>query len=105
MFPECKGFSWLTITSIMPACCTTRPAIEGDLGAITEIYNEAILTTTGTFNTEPKTVADRRVWIESLKPGYPLVVAETGGRIVGCAVLKPWSDRGAYADTAEGRRT
>jgi phosphinothricin acetyltransferase len=81
--------------------CTTRPATESDLGAITEIYNEAILTTTGTFDTEPKTVTERRAWFESLRPRYPLVVAQVNGKVVGWAVLKPWSDRGAYADTAE----
>ena len=39
-----------------------RCAELADLDAITEIYNEAILTTTATFDTEPKSVSERLPW-------------------------------------------
>ncbi len=42
-----------------------RAAGLPDVDAITEIYNEAILTTTATFDVEPKTKADRLVWFQS----------------------------------------
>ncbi len=35
-----------------------RRALPPDVDAITAIYNEAILTTTATFDTEPKTTAE-----------------------------------------------
>ncbi|MCY3731623.1 MAG: GNAT family N-acetyltransferase [Rhodospirillaceae bacterium] len=36
-----------------------------DLDAITDIYNQAVLTTTATFDTEPKTAAEQRRWFEA----------------------------------------
>ena len=39
-----------------------RPATLADVDAIREIYNEAILTSTATFDIEPKTREDRLQW-------------------------------------------
>jgi phosphinothricin acetyltransferase len=78
-----------------------RKAQPADVEAITEIYNEAILTTTATFDLEPKTVADRRAWLESHDERHPVIVAEVDGRVVGWACLTKWSDRPAYDETAE----
>jgi phosphinothricin acetyltransferase len=78
-----------------------RRASLHDLEAITEIYNEAILTTTATFDTEPKTVAERRTWLEAHDQRHPVLVAVVDGRVVGWASLSKWSDRPAYDDTAE----
>ena len=75
---------------------TIRLASPGDIPAITEIYNEAILTTTATFDTEPKTIADRTRWLESHGRGHPVFVAEFEGQVVGWSALTPWSDRKAY---------
>ena len=78
-----------------------REAKESDLGRITEIYNQAILTTTATFDTEPKTTEERKEWFQKHSEKYPLIVAELEGRVIGWASLTPWSDRCAYSDTAE----
>jgi len=72
-----------------------------DLEAITEIYNEAIRTTTATFDTEPKTLEDRRRWFESHGHRHPILVAELAGKVVGWVCLTKWSDRPAYDETAE----
>src|SRR5687768_16098395 len=48
-----------------------RPATMGDIIAITEIYNEAILTTTATFDTEPKSPAERTAWLQSHDERHP----------------------------------
>jgi len=80
---------------------TIRPAAPADLGAITEIYNDAILHTTATFDTQPKTLADQQAWFAQHSARYPVLVAEEEGAVVGWASLTPWSDRCAYADTAE----
>ena len=72
-----------------------------DLEAITEIYNEAVRTTTATFDTEPKTVEARRSWFESHSDRHPILVAELAGQVVGWGCLTKWSDRPAYDETAE----
>ena len=80
---------------------TIREATLEDLGAITEIYNEAILKTAATFDTQPKTVEEQKSWFAEHGSKYPMVVAEQDGLIVGWASLSMWSDRCAYSDTAE----
>ena len=78
-----------------------RKAVYTDVPAITGIYNEAILTTTATFDKEPKTTASQRKWFKAHGPKNPIVVAVADGKVVGWASLSAYSDRCAYADTAE----
>jgi L-amino acid N-acyltransferase YncA len=78
-----------------------RKATIDDLPAITEIYNQAILTTTATFDTEPKSLEEQKIWFESHGPKYPVLLAEEDDRVIGWASLSRWSDRCAYSDTAE----
>ena len=78
-----------------------RKAALADVEAIREIYNEAILTTTATFDTEPKTATERLRWFESHDERHPIWVAVLEGKVVGWASLTQWSDRAAYDDTAE----
>jgi L-amino acid N-acyltransferase len=78
-----------------------RPAELSDLDAITEIYNEAILTTTATFDTEPKTRSEQIAWFQDHDTRHPVLVAVLDGKIAGWASLSKWSGRCAYADTAE----
>jgi L-amino acid N-acyltransferase YncA len=80
---------------------TIRPANLDDLTAITEIYNEAVLTTDATFDNEPKTELEQRAWFAAHDLRHPILVAELSGVSVGWASLSEWSDRCAYADTAE----
>lgn len=78
-----------------------RHAKLEDLEPVTQIYNEAILKTQATFDTEPKTVDEQRTWFANHGSKYPVFVAELDGVIVGWASLSKWSDRCAYSDTAE----
>ena len=80
---------------------TLRKAAIDDLAEITEIYNEAILNTTSTFDTQPKTLAEQKIWFLSHQPKYPILIAEQDNLIVGWASLSKWSDRCAYSGTAE----
>jgi L-amino acid N-acyltransferase YncA len=80
---------------------TIRQASKDDLTAITEIYNEAIHKTVATFDTTPKTREEQKIWFTSHGPKNPILVVEHDGRVVGWASLSMWSDRCAYADTAE----
>ena len=78
-----------------------RDATTEDLGAITEIYNHAILKTVATFDTEPKTAEEQMMWFADHGPEYRILVADNNGLIVGWASLSRWSDRCGYSDTAE----
>jgi L-amino acid N-acyltransferase len=80
---------------------TIRRALLADSAAIAEIYNEAILTTTATFDTEPKSVEERTQWLQSHDDRHPMLVALADGSVVGWASLTRWSDRAAYDGTAE----
>ena len=79
-----------------------RAATEADLAGIHAIYDEQVLTGTATFDTVPRTTAERLDWFRNDGGGrYPLLVAEDGGRILGWARLYAWSPRPAYLRTAE----
>lgn len=91
----------MSTVEIMSSNIEIRRAVAADLPAITEIYNEAILTTTATFDTETKTVADRTAWFETHDERHPVLIAELDSGVVGWSSLSRWSDRRAYDDTAE----
>ncbi len=78
-----------------------RNATWDDLQVITEIYNEAIRMTTSTFDTTPKTIEEQHAWFADHGAKNPIMVAEHQGSVVGWGSLSKWSDRCAYADTAE----
>ncbi|HVV98790.1 MAG TPA: GNAT family N-acetyltransferase [Planctomycetaceae bacterium] len=84
-----------------PVAPVIRRALESDVPAIRDIYNEAILTTTATFDTEPKSLADRLEWFRAHDDRHPVLVADCDGGVVGWSTLTPWSDRRAYDQTAE----
>ena len=72
-----------------------------DLAAITDIYNQAILNTTATFDTNTKTAEEQKTWFDKHDEKYPILVGLDNNQIVGWASMSAWSDRCAYADTAE----
>lgn len=78
-----------------------RLAIANDAAAIACIYNEAIRTTTATFDIEPKSDEDRVRWLAAHDERHPVFVAEVDGQVAGWAALTQWSDRPAYNQTAE----
>jgi phosphinothricin acetyltransferase len=78
-----------------------RKAELKDVPAITNIYNDAILHSTATFDTEVKSIDNRIAWFHEHPDKYPIVVAEEHGEVVGFASMTRWSDRAAYDDTAE----
>lgn len=78
-----------------------RPAAELDLPGIREIYNDAILYSTATFDTDPKTIEQMHVWLQQHVGQYPAIVAVENEQVLGWASLSRWSDRKAYDTTAE----
>lgn len=80
---------------------TIRRATTTDLAAITAIYNDVVVSMTATFDTHTKTIKERENWFANHGTKYPILVAENNNHITGWASLSKWSDRLAYADTAE----
>jgi phosphinothricin acetyltransferase len=78
-----------------------RIATIKDIKSITDIYNEAILNTVATFDTNPKTLEEQKIWFEKHSAKYPVLVAVEANNVIGWVSLSAWSDRCAYADTAE----
>lgn len=78
-----------------------RTAETHDLPALTEIYNQAVLGTTGTFDTEPKTVEERTEWLGRQGEREPVIVSFDEVRVTGWAWLHLWSLKRAYEGTGE----
>jgi phosphinothricin acetyltransferase len=78
-----------------------RKASLADVKAITDIYNEAILTTTATFDIQPKTLTSQKKWFQAHGNSNPVFVNIVGGDVVGWVSLSAYSDRCAYSGTAE----
>jgi L-amino acid N-acyltransferase YncA len=78
-----------------------RKAETSDVDAITEIYNEAILTTTATFDTEPQSTAERLKWFQDHGEQYPILVAVMDEKVIGWVSLSRWSERHGYDGTVE----
>lgn len=78
-----------------------RKATQIDAQAITDIYNDAILNTVATFDTETKTVEERINWLNEHNDNYPVLVAEFDETVIGWASLSKWSNRCAYDGTVE----
>lgn len=86
----------------MASRASVRPAEERDLPAILAIYNEAVLTTTATYDLEPQSLGARRAWFEERRAQrFPVLVAEVDGRLVGWGALNPFRPRAGYRYTAE----
>lgn len=78
-----------------------RKATEGDVPAITEIYNYAVLNTVATFDLEPKSIEDRRKWFHEHDKALPILVAVEGEIVVGWSAMSEWSEKKAYRISAE----
>jgi L-amino acid N-acyltransferase YncA len=78
-----------------------RAATEPDVASITAIYNDAVRNSTGTFDTEPRTVADRTEWFRVHDDRHPILVSERDGTVVGWGAVSAWSERPAYGATGE----
>lgn len=79
-----------------------RVAAETDLEAITAIYNDAILTTTASWDDEVVTVENRRAWLaeHGTAPNVTLV-AEIDGEVVGFAGYGRYREKAGYDLTVE----
>jgi len=82
---------------------TVRPATRDDLPGVLEIYNDAVLNTTATYDYDPRTLEHRITWFEDhAENNLPVFVAEDEqGRVVGWSALNRYRDRKGYQFTTE----
>lgn len=88
-----------------------RAAEESDVAAITDIYNASVVEGGATADLTPRTVDQRRAWVESHRPPYGVFVVEavhdgdTGdardgdgghGEVVAFGALSVFYDRAGY---------
>jgi len=78
-----------------------RAAAAPDAAAICEIYNQGIADRMATLETEWRTPDERARWMEARGPRHPVIVAETGGVVVGWASLNSFNPRPAYDNVAD----
>ncbi len=90
--PRCCGFN-------MPAIRDFQPA---DIETITAIYSEAVLTGAGSYEIEPPTADEMaRRFAALVEQGFPILVAEEDGRVLGYAYASHFRVRPAYRWLAE----
>ncbi len=80
---------------------TVRSVSPSDAEAIADIYNEYVLNTTISFETEALTAEAMRSRISGLACKYPYFVAERDGRVAGYCYAHEWKERAAYGRTWE----
>ena len=81
---------------------TLRPATPDDADSIARIYNDAVISSTASFDVAPQPIGTRRVWLTDRDARHPVIVAETDdGHVVAWASLSRWSERPAYDATVE----
>jgi L-amino acid N-acyltransferase YncA len=83
------------------ATVTLRPAGAGDAEAVCLIYNQGIEDGVATLETELRTAEERRQWMAARGPRHPVIVAESGGSIVGWGSLNVFNARPAYRHVAD----
>ncbi|MCL6690883.1 N-acetyltransferase family protein [Pseudomonas sp. R3.Fl] len=79
-----------------------RDASPTDLGALRDIYNDAVLNTTAIWNEVAIDLDNRRAWLElRAQQGFPVLVAEDAGEVVGYASYGPWRAFDGFRETVE----
>ncbi len=84
-----------------------RPAVRDDCQSILDIYNEAVLNTTASYDYEPSTLERRLAWFDAHeRDDYAIWVAvdeaaPNGPRVIGWSSLSRFHDRPGYRFTCE----
>jgi L-amino acid N-acyltransferase len=80
-----------------------RTATHDDLPAILDIYNEAVLNTTASYDYDPHTLAQRTAWFQQhADQGLPIIVAvDAEGVITGWGSLSKFREKIGYQHSVE----
>lgn len=72
-----------------------------DVQSITAIYNDYVVNSVATFETEPVTEEEMGERIRNISSHYPYFVFEENGIIKGYCYAHAWKERAAYCNTLE----
>ena len=79
-----------------------RKASAADISAITTIYNEVIATTNAIYRENPVDESERMAWFnDKISHGYPVIVAEVDGQVVGYGVYGSFRFGEGYNQSVE----
>lgn len=79
-----------------------RPAHPADLPALLEIYNDAVVHTTASWDLVPWTPVEHAEWYATkAEHRHPIMVADEDGEILGYAAYGPFRAKAGYAATME----
>ena len=78
------------------AAFTLRDATADDIAAVTAIYADAVLTGTASYEIEPPDTAEAHRFTALAGGGFPCIVAEGPGGVLGYAYVGPFRTRPAY---------
>lgn len=79
-----------------------REARREDVSGILDIYNDAVLSTTASYDYEPATLDARQAWFDAkVSQGWPVFVAEDAGQVVGWSSYGPFRPWPGYLYTVE----
>ena len=79
-----------------------RRATAGDIAAITSIYNDVIATTNAIYREDTVDISERMAWFEDkTSHGFPVIVAEHDGTVVGYGVFGFFRFGEGYNHTVE----
>ena len=79
-----------------------RPAELADIPALTALYNELGVATTASYDLAEVSEAERTAWLqEHQEHGWPVLVAELDGRVVGYGAYGRFREKAGYDTTVE----
>jgi phosphinothricin acetyltransferase len=79
-----------------------REATPADLPALLEIYNEAVINTTASWDHDPWTAVRHADWYaHKAENGFPILVADQDGEVLGYATYSEFSGKAGYTGTRE----
>ena len=78
-----------------------RLATLADAKAINEIHNYYVQTSTATWQIDEDTEDQRRQWLKSRSPEYPVIVATLGPDVVGWSSISAYNTRKGWSGTVE----
>ena len=85
-----------------PNMIAIRDASEEDASAVQAIYAHHVLNGTASYDVEPPSVdhfGNKIKWVSA--EGWPFLIAQSGGDVVGYAYATQFRDRAAYCFTCE----
>ncbi len=87
--------------AVMSAPMEIRLATQADAEAVARIYNHEATRERTTFDLRPRSVAEQREWLAERSGAHSVIVAATGGEVVGFASLSPYRTRPGYNTSVE----